>query len=65
MESWNHSYKVESIHGESFATRGYAEKTTTDYIDRSYAEAQGSNVKRRHSANGLQSPQDYEMVNAA
>ena len=59
MESWNHSYKVESIHGERFATRWHAEKTTTDYIDRYY------NVKRRHSANGLQSPQEYEMANAA
>lgn len=59
MESWNHSYKVESIHGERFATRWHAEKTTTDYIDRYY------NVKRRHSTLGLRSPQDYELANAA
>ena len=36
MESWNHSYKVETIQGERFATRWQAEKTTTDYIDRYY-----------------------------
>lgn len=59
MESWNHSYKVETIHGERFATRGQAEKTTTDYIDRYY------NVKRRHSTLGLRSPQDYELAKAA
>lgn len=59
MESWNHSYKVETIHGERFATRWHAEKITTDYIDRYY------NVKRRHSTIGLRSPQDYELANAA
>ena len=59
MESWNHSYKVETIHGERFATRWQAEKITTDYIDRYY------NVKRRHSTIGLRSPQDYELANAA
>ena len=65
MESWNHSYKAETIHGERFATRWQAQKTTTDYIDRYYADAQGSNVKRRHSALGLRSPQDYELAKAA
>lgn len=59
MESWNHSYKVETIHGERFTTRWQAEKTTTDYIDRYY------NVKRRHSTLGLRSPQDYELAKAA
>ena len=59
MESWNHSYKVETIHGERFATRWQAQKTTTDYIDRYY------NVKRRHSTLGLRSPQDYEWAKAA
>lgn len=59
MESWNHSYKVETVHGERFTTRWQAEKTTTDYIDRYY------NVKRRHSTLGLRSPQDYELAKAA
>jgi len=59
MESWNHSYKVETIHGERFVTRRQAENITTDYIDRYY------NVKRRHSTIGQQSPQAYELVNAA
>jgi transposase InsO family protein len=52
-------YKVETIHGERFATRWHAEKITTDYIDRYY------NVKRRHSTLGLRSPQDYELANVA
>jgi len=59
MESWNHSYKVETIHGERFATRLHAEKTTIEYIDFYY------NVKRRHSTNGQQSPLAYELANAA
>lgn len=48
MESWNHSYKVETIHGERFATRWQAEKTTAEYIDFYY------NVKRRHSTIGTE-----------
>ena len=59
MESWNHSYKVEAVHGERFATRWHAEKTTIEYIDFYY------NVKRRHSTNGQQSPLAYELANAA
>ena len=59
MESWNHSYKVDTIHGERFETRWHAQKTTTDYIDRYY------NVKRRHSTLGMRSPQNYELANAA
>ena len=59
MESWNHSYKVETIHGERFATRLHAEKTTVEYIDFYY------NVKRRHSTNGQQSPLAYELANVA
>jgi transposase InsO family protein len=26
MESWNHSFKVEAIHGEKFSTRDLAKK---------------------------------------
>lgn len=59
MESWNHSYKVETIHGERFATRWHAEKITAEYIDFYY------NVKRRHSTIGMRSPQAYELANAA
>ena len=59
MESWNHSYKVETIHGERFATRLHAEKITVEYIDFYY------NVKRRHSSNGQQSPLAYELANVA
>ena len=33
MESWNHSYKVEAIHGEKFSTRADAKNHVFDYID--------------------------------
>lgn len=59
MESWNHSFKVETIHDEHFATRWHAEKTTAEYIDFYY------NVKRRHSTIGMRSPQAYELAYAA
>jgi len=59
MESWNHSLKVEAIHGERFVTRLHAEKAVTEYIEFYY------NVKRRHSANGQRSPLGYELASAA
>jgi Integrase core domain len=33
MESWNHSLKVEAIHGERFATRDQAKAQVFDYIE--------------------------------
>ncbi|MGH8324355.1 MAG: IS3 family transposase, partial [Steroidobacteraceae bacterium] len=33
MESWNHSLKVEAIHGERFATRAQAKAHVFDYIE--------------------------------
>lgn len=59
MESWNHSYKVETIHGEHFTSRLHAEKITIEYIDFYY------NVKRQHSKNGQRSPLAYELKCAA
>lgn len=33
MESWNHSFKVEAIHGERFKTRDSAKTQVFDYIE--------------------------------
>ena len=46
MESWNHSYKVEAIHGERFPTRAEARQQTFEYIEVYY------NRKRLHSKLG-------------
>jgi hypothetical protein len=32
MESWNHSLKVEAVHGERFVTRAQAKNQLFDYI---------------------------------
>ena len=36
MESWNHSLKVEAIHGEHFATRELAKAHVFEYIEVDY-----------------------------
>ncbi len=54
MESWNHSFKVEAIHGEKFATRVDAKNHVFDYIDMYY------NRKRLHSRLGYLSPAYFE-----
>jgi transposase InsO family protein len=33
MESWNHSLKVEAIHGERFLTRHQAKQQVFEYIE--------------------------------
>ena len=33
MESWNHSFKVEAIHGKKFKTRSNAKNHVFEYID--------------------------------
>jgi putative transposase len=43
MESWNHSLKVEAIHGERFTTRQFAKQHVFEYIEVHY------NRKRLHS----------------
>lgn len=49
MESWNHSLKVEAIHGERFTTREQARACVFDYIEVDY------NRNRLHST-GLSQP---------
>jgi transposase InsO family protein len=55
MESWNHSLKVEAIHGEKFKTRDDAKKHVFEYIEVYY------NRKRLHSTLGFLSPESFEV----
>lgn len=59
MESWNHSLKVEAIHGIKFKTREEAKKEVFDYIEIYY------NRKRLHSSLGYVSPEEFELINVA
>lgn len=59
MESWNHSLKVEAIHGERFATREQAKAHVFEYIEVDY------NRTRLHSTLGYLSPEQYELANVA
>ena len=58
MESWNHSFKVEAVHGERFRTRSEA-KHQVLYIEVYY------NRKRLHSKLGYLSPEAFEAKKAA
>jgi putative transposase len=55
MESWNHSFKVEAIHGEQLQTRVDAQKHVFEYIEVYY------NRKRLHSKLGYLSPEAFEL----
>jgi len=59
MESWNHSFKVEAIHGECFKTRAEAKAHIFEYIEIYY------NRQRLHSRLGYLSPADYEAKHVA
>ena len=59
MESWNHSLKVEAIHGERFSTREQAKAHVFEYIEVDY------NRDRLHSTLGYLSPEQFELANAA
>jgi transposase InsO family protein len=59
MESWNHSLKVEAIHGERFATRAQAKAHVFDYIEVYY------NRQRLHSTLGYLSPVEFELRHVA
>jgi putative transposase len=59
MESWNHSFKVEAIHGERFLTRSEAKYHVFEYIEVYY------NRKRLHSQLGYVSPEAFEAKQVA
>jgi putative transposase len=59
MESWNHSLKVEAVHGERFVTRAIARSQVFDYIEVYY------NRQRLHSKLGYKSPTEFELSNVA
>jgi len=59
MESWNHSLKVEAIHGERFVTRQSAKEQVFEYIEVYY------NRRRLHSRLGYLSPEEFEAQNVA
>jgi len=59
MESWNHSFKVEAIHGEKFLTRAAAKNHVFEYIDVYY------NRMRLHSRLGYLSPVCFEAQKVA
>lgn len=59
MESWNHSLKVEAVHGERFATRECAKTQVFDYIEVYY------NRQRLHSTLGYLSPEEFELSRVA
>ncbi len=58
-ESFFHTLKVELIHGERFATRSQMSHAVFEYIEVDY------NRKRRHSANGMISPDAFEAQKVA
>ena len=59
MESWNHSLKVEAIHGERFVTREQAKAQVFEYIEVYY------NRRRLHSRLGYLSPETFEARQTA
>lgn len=59
MESWNHSFKVEAIHGEKFETRAIAKNHVFEYIEIYY------NRKRLHSTIGYKTPESFEVRKVA
>jgi putative transposase len=59
MESWNHSFKVEAVHGERFLTRSDAKYQVFEYIEVYY------NRKRLHSKLGYMSPEAFEAKKVA
>ena len=55
MESWNHSFKVEAIHGEKLTTRNLTKNHVFEYIEIYY------NRKRLHSTIGYKTPESFEV----
>ena len=58
VESFFHSLKVEAIHGEPIMSRALMRQQVFEYIEVDY------NRKRRHSALGYLSPEEFEKVTA-
>lgn len=59
MESWNHSLKVEAVHGERFVSRDQAKSQLFEYIEVYY------NRQRLHSSLGYLSPAEFELARVA
>lgn len=59
MESWHHSFKVEAVHGEKFATRAIAKNHVFEYMEIYY------NRKRLHSMIRYKSPELFEVQKVA
>lgn len=59
MKGWSHSLKVETIHGERFATREQACACVFEYIEVDY------NRTRLHPTPGYLGPEQFELANAA
>jgi transposase InsO family protein len=59
MESFFHSMKTECVHHENYQTRDEAKRSIFDYIEVFY------NRQRKHSYLGYQSPEQFELRNAA
>jgi transposase InsO family protein len=58
-ESFFHTLKMETVHGERFPTRAHMRQTVFEYIEVDY------NRFRRHSANGYISPEAFEAQRVA
>ena len=58
-ESFFHTLKVELVHGERFNKRSHMKQAVFEYIEVDY------NRKRRHSANGMISPDAFEAQKVA
>ncbi len=59
IKSWNHSFKVEAVHGERFSTRVEAKHQVFGYIEVYY------NRKSLHSQLGYLSPEAFEAKKVA
>jgi transposase InsO family protein len=59
VENWNHSIKVEAIHGERFTMGERARVHVFEYLEVDY------NRNRLHSTLGCLSPEHFELANAA
>jgi len=54
LQSWNHSHKGETIHGERFVTREMVKEQVFEYIEVYY------NRRRLHSRLGYPYPETFE-----